>query len=276
MAVLDARGWLEHGGALHQRRMVDRGRRAALERRRRRGGRGRAAERGASHRRDPRRGAGIQGGSRGVRGRGLGRGRAAGGCCRGGAACAERTHAFVSHAPRAPHDGAGTAAPHRRSRARLARASVAVSRHGDLADLEALVADAPGPVIVVADTVFSMDGDALDVRGTADVCRRHQALLVLDEAHAVLGPDPSLDDLAGIEVVRVGTLSKTLGSLGGFAACSQAVRDLLVNAARPSIFTTGLSPADAAAGAGSLPVAGCRGAARRCGAPPATRARSWR
>jgi 8-amino-7-oxononanoate synthase len=138
--------------------------------------------------------------------------------------------------------------------ARLARASVAISRHGDVADLEALVADAPGPVIVVADTVFSMDGDALDVRGTADVCRRHQALLVLDEAHAVLGPDPSPDDLAGIEVVRVGTLSKTLGSLGGFAACSQMVRDLLVNAARPSIYTTGLSPADAAAGLAAVRV----------------------
>ena len=58
--------------------------------------------------------------------------------------------------------------------------------------------------------------------------------------------------LEGVEVVRVGTLSKTLGSLGGFAACSTPVADLLVNAARSSIFTTALSPADAAAALAAL------------------------
>ena len=136
--------------------------------------------------------------------------------------------------------------------ARLARAEVAIAPHGDLDALAALVADAPGPVLVVADTVFSMDGDAADVAALAAICRRHDALLVLDEAHAVLGPDPSAADLAGVEVVRIGTLSKTLGSLGGFAACSQRVADLLVNVARPAIFTTGLTPADAAAGLASV------------------------
>ncbi|WP_426574057.1 aminotransferase class I/II-fold pyridoxal phosphate-dependent enzyme [Aquihabitans sp. McL0605] len=138
--------------------------------------------------------------------------------------------------------------------ARLARAHVAIFPHGDLPALEAVVADAPGPVIVVADTVFSMDGDALDVVAVADICRRHRALLVLDEAHAVLGPHPTPVDLVDLEVVRVGTLSKTLGSLGGFAACSSAVADLLVNAARSAIFTTGLSPADAAAGLAAIRV----------------------
>lgn len=100
---------------------------------------------------------------------------------------------------------------------------------------------------MVADTVFSMDGDALDVAAVAAACRRHDALLVLDEAHAVLGPEPPPEDLHGIEVIRVGTLSKTLGALGGFVACSDRVADLLINAARSAIFTTGLSPADAAA-----------------------------
>lgn len=138
--------------------------------------------------------------------------------------------------------------------ARLARAEVAICPHGDLDALERLVTEATGPVLVVADTVFSMDGDALDVAAVAAVCRRHQALLVLDEAHAVLGPDPTVADLAGVEVVRIGTLSKTLGSLGGFAACSNAVADLLINAARPAIFTTGLSPADAAAGLAAVQV----------------------
>jgi 8-amino-7-oxononanoate synthase len=109
-------------------------------------------------------------------------------------------------------------------------------------------------VIVVCDTVFSMDGDVLDVAEVADVCRRHGALLVLDEAHAVLGPHPDPTDLSGVEVVRVGTLSKTLGSLGGFVACSGPVADLLVNAARSSIFTTALSPADTAAALAALGV----------------------
>jgi len=131
--------------------------------------------------------------------------------------------------------------------ARLARAEVAVTPHGDLGALERCVTDAPGPVLVAVDTVFSMDGDALDVAPVADICRRHGALLLLDEAHAVLGPNPSAEDLAGVEVIRVGTLSKALGSLGGFAACSRQVGDLLVNSARSAIFTTGLSPADAAA-----------------------------
>lgn len=138
--------------------------------------------------------------------------------------------------------------------ARLARAEVAIAPHRDAGELERLVAEAPGPVLVVADTVFSMDGDALDVAATVDVCRRHGALLVLDEAHAVLGPDPTAADLAGVEVVRVGTMSKTLGSLGGFAACSQRVADLLVNTARPAIFTTASTPADAAAGLAALRV----------------------
>jgi len=146
---------------------------------------------------------------------------------------------------------------------RMAKAEVMIWRRptgpaatadGSLGDLDRLVADALGPVLVVADSVFSMDGDALDVAAVADVCRRHGALLVLDEAHAVLGPNPSPADLAGVEVVRVGTLSKTLGALGGFAACSHQVADLLVNTARPGIFTTALSPADAAAALAALRV----------------------
>lgn len=138
--------------------------------------------------------------------------------------------------------------------ARLARADVTIWRHGELDELEALVAGADQPALVVADTVFSMDGDALDVAAVADICRRHTAVLVLDEAHAVLGPEPTAADLAGVEVVRVGTLSKTLGSLGGFVACSHRVADLLVNVARPGIFTTALTPADTGAALAALHV----------------------
>jgi 8-amino-7-oxononanoate synthase len=135
--------------------------------------------------------------------------------------------------------------------ARLARARVAVYPHGDLAALEAILA-ASGPALVVSDAVFSMDGDLAPVEALADLCARHGALLVLDEAHAVLGPPtPKRPDL---DVLVVGTLSKTLGSLGGFVAGPQAYVDLLVNSARTFIFTTATSPADAAAALAALEI----------------------
>lgn len=133
---------------------------------------------------------------------------------------------------------------------RLARAQVAVYRHVDLDHLAALLAGATGPVIVVSDTVFSMDGDEAPVEEIAGLCAAHGALLVLDDAHAVLASSPRL---AG-DVVRVGTLSKTLGSLGGFVAASGAIVDLLVNRARPFIFTTAPTPADTAAALAALRV----------------------
>jgi len=98
--------------------------------------------------------------------------------------------------------------------------------------------------LVVTDTVFSMDGDLADVDALVAISARHRALLVLDEAHAVLGPDP---DLSAVDALRVGTLSKTLGSLGGFVAGPRRYTDLVVNRARPYIFTTALSPADSGA-----------------------------
>ncbi|MDQ2649383.1 MAG: aminotransferase class I/II-fold pyridoxal phosphate-dependent enzyme, partial [Actinomycetota bacterium] len=137
---------------------------------------------------------------------------------------------------------------------RLGRGRVAVARHNDVDHVEALLAGHDGPTIVVTDTVFSMDGDEAPVDRLVTVCRAHGALLVLDEAHAVFGPtvDLAAPHWSGVEVVRVGTLSKALGSLGGFVAGSRSVIDLLVNAARPFIFSTASSPADAAAALAAL------------------------
>jgi 8-amino-7-oxononanoate synthase len=135
--------------------------------------------------------------------------------------------------------------------ARMARAEVKVYRHADAAHVDELLGAHGGPAIVVSDTVFSMDGDVAPVEKLAEACRDRQALLVLDEAHAVLGPDV---DLQGVDVVRVGTLSKTLGALGGFAAGSQALVDLLVNRARSYIFTTASTPADVAAASAALAI----------------------
>jgi 7-keto-8-aminopelargonate synthetase-like enzyme len=129
---------------------------------------------------------------------------------------------------------------------RLARGEVAVYPHRDLDALDALLRTrADGRrTLVVSDTVFSMDGDVADVDGLAELCRGHDALLVLDEAHAVLGPDL---EHPPAHVLRIGTLSKTLGALGGFVAAAQPLADLVVNRARSYIFTTATTPADAAA-----------------------------
>jgi 8-amino-7-oxononanoate synthase len=128
---------------------------------------------------------------------------------------------------------------------RLARADVRIVPHGDLDALDASLASVPGRSLVVSDTVFSMDGDAVDLEGLCTVAARHGALLVLDEAHAVLGPE--LGPSPGVDVLRVGTQSKTLGSLGGFVAGPTRFVELLVNRARPYIFTTAPTPADTAA-----------------------------
>jgi 8-amino-7-oxononanoate synthase len=138
---------------------------------------------------------------------------------------------------------------------RLARADVAVYRHGDADHVAALLdqADADGVerTIIATDTVFSMDGDLAPLGPIGELARRHRSLLVLDEAHAVLGPRP---DLAGLDVLAVGTLSKTLGSLGGYVAGSRRFVDLLVNTARPFIFTTASTPADTAAALAAVTV----------------------
>ena len=131
---------------------------------------------------------------------------------------------------------------------RMARARVEVYPHKDLASLRSLL-EANDRTIVVTDTVFSMDGDAAPIDDIADLCFRHGSLLVIDEAHAVLGPFPDLD---GVEAVHVGTLSKFLGAAGGFAAGTAEFMDLLVNRARPFIFTTASSPADAGAALAAL------------------------
>ena len=134
---------------------------------------------------------------------------------------------------------------------RLARADAAVYRHRDLDHLRTLLREHGGRrAIVVSDTVFSMDGDTADVVALIDLCVQEHALLVLDEAHAVLGPHVMVDPDA--DVLRVGTCSKTLGSLGGFVAGPSRYIDLIENSSRPYIFTTAPTPADTAAALAAL------------------------
>ena len=138
--------------------------------------------------------------------------------------------------------------------ARLSHADVEVYRHADVDHLEKLLVAADGrPAIVVTDLVFSMDGDGAPIGDITEIASRFDALVVVDEAHAVLGPDVA--PAAGqCDVLRVGTLSKMLGSLGGFVAGPAAYCDLLVNRARPYIFTTASTPADIAAAGKALEI----------------------
>jgi 8-amino-7-oxononanoate synthase len=138
---------------------------------------------------------------------------------------------------------------------RLSRSEVSIYRHCDVAHLASLLADGSStPTIVVTDSVFSMDGDLAPLDELGALCRESGSLLVVDEAHAVLGPHLPANFCSDDELltIRVGTLSKMLGSLGGFVAASADAIDLLVNRARSYIFSTALTPADAAAALASL------------------------
>lgn len=137
---------------------------------------------------------------------------------------------------------------------RLSRSPVEVSRHNDVDHVDQILSSATTErAMVVVDAVFSMDGDEAPVTELGEVCARHGALLVIDEAHAVLGPATgAMADIEGLEVLRVVTMSKALGSSGGAVCGPRRLIELLVNRARPFIFSTALSPADTAAAAAAV------------------------
>jgi 8-amino-7-oxononanoate synthase len=134
---------------------------------------------------------------------------------------------------------------------RLSRARVVVTPHRDVDAVEAALRDrSEERAVVVTDSVFSTDGVMAPLRALHDVTRRHGALLIVDEAHGLgvrgEGGRGLLHEvgLAGApDVVMTTTLSKALGSQGGVVLGPRAVRDHLIDAARPFIFDTGLAPA---------------------------------
>lgn len=144
---------------------------------------------------------------------------------------------------------------------RLAGARTFVYRHRDLEHLAWGLREHPGQAaLIVSDGLFSMDGDVAQHGWLRDLAGRHGAGLMIDDAHAVgaLGPGGrgSLAEagLQGEADVLVGTLGKSLGSYGAYACLSAELRELLVNTARPLIFSTGLPPASAAAAEAALGV----------------------
>ncbi len=147
---------------------------------------------------------------------------------------------------------------------RLSKAPRKIYPHGDVDALRAILdealasgrADGSGPyrlILVVTDGVFSMDGDIAPLPGIVEAAEAAGAAVLVDDAHAsgVLGRDGrgSVDHfgLHGRVAIQVGTLSKAVGVLGGYVAGSQDLRDLLIQRARPFLFSTSHPPAVAAA-----------------------------
>jgi 8-amino-7-oxononanoate synthase len=141
---------------------------------------------------------------------------------------------------------------------RLARAKVAVYPHADADAARALLAAARGHRrrLLVTESLFSMDGDLAPLARLAEAAAENDAILVVDEAHAigVLGPGGrGLCAAAGVVPdVLIGTLGKAFGASGGFAAGIAPLRELLLNRARTFIYTTALPPPIAAAATAAL------------------------
>jgi len=135
---------------------------------------------------------------------------------------------------------------------RLSGARKVIYRHLDLNDLEtALRIAPPSPTsrkFVVTETVFSMDGDIANIIELANLCARHGAGLILDEAHAigVHGPNgrgiAAAASLTGEVVAMTHTCGKALASAGAFVCGSATLRDHLINHARTFIFSTAMPP----------------------------------
>lgn len=145
---------------------------------------------------------------------------------------------------------------------RLSKSRILVYRHCDLNHLENLLRTAQPARrrLLVTDAVFSMDGDVADLPGLVNLAERYDCLLMVDEAHStgVIGEGgrgicqyfvdsgllPPGKDCIDIDM---GTLSKALGSQGGYIACSHPIRDFLVNKCRSFTFDTALAPSAAGA-----------------------------
>ncbi|MGD9960863.1 8-amino-7-oxononanoate synthase [Nocardioides sp.] len=143
--------------------------------------------------------------------------------------------------------------------ARLSRASVLVTPHNDVDAVAASLSSRKGRrALVLVESVYSVFGDAAPLADLLEVCERHDALLVVDEAHGlgVRGEGRGLLQELGLtahpSLVMTCTLSKSLGAQGGGVLGPPELIDHLVNAARPFIFDTGLAPASAGAALAAL------------------------
>lgn len=142
--------------------------------------------------------------------------------------------------------------------ARLSGATLRIFPHNHLGKLERLLQGASGRVLVVTESVFSMDGDCAPLAEMVELKNRYGAWLLVDEAHAVgvLGPQGrGLAAALGVADkidLQMGTLSKAFGLSGGYLAASRPVVEFLINRARSFIYTTAPPPAIAHAALAAL------------------------
>lgn len=130
------------------------------------------------------------------------------------------------------------------------RATFRRFEHNDTADLKKKIEEASSEdfsrIIVITESLFSMDGDRSDLETVSDICQQHEAWLFVDDAHAVgvwgEGGRGLTYDLPGIDMI-LGTCGKAFGSLGAFLLCSSEMRDYLINYCPGFIYTTALPPA---------------------------------
>ncbi len=148
--------------------------------------------------------------------------------------------------------------------ARLSKAKIHVYRHVDMNHLEEKLKEArdlkPGKILLVTDGVFSMDGDIAPLPQITELAERYEAILMVDDAHAsgVLGRNGrgTVDhfNLHGRVDIQVGTLSKALGTMGGYVASSQTFVTFLIQKGRPILFSTSHPPGVVAATLVSLKI----------------------
>lgn len=144
---------------------------------------------------------------------------------------------------------------------RLSRGSVKAYNHCDVDELKYLLKEVERNTrkLIVTDGVFSMDGDIAPLDKLYELSREYNALLMVDDAHATgtIGSGHGTAAYYGLEKevdIQLGTLSKSLGSVGGYVAANSTIIDYLVNMSRSFIFSTALSPADIGADLAALHV----------------------
>ena len=144
---------------------------------------------------------------------------------------------------------------------RLSRGAVKAYSHCDVDELKYLLKQINRNTrkLIVTDGVFSMDGDIAPLDTLYELSRDYNALLMVDDAHATgtIGNGHGTAAYFNLEKeidIQLGTLSKSLGSVGGYVAANSTIIDYLVNTSRSFIFSTALSPADIGAALAALQV----------------------
>jgi len=148
---------------------------------------------------------------------------------------------------------------------RLSRATIKVFQHKDVQDCQRIceeTKDWPGHKLLITDGVFSMDGDIAPLPALCDLAERYHCIMMVDDAHAsgVLGANGrgTVDHTGchGRVDIQVGTLSKAIGSIGGYVCGSRDLIEFLYHRARPFLFSTSHPPSVTASGQAAFALLG--------------------